>query len=94
MDYKKYESASEVIKAMAHPMRLCILAGLKERPHSSVTCMQECLGVPQSTLSQQLAILRRAGLIIAERKGKIVEYKLENTKIKQIVEILTSEGLV
>jgi ArsR family transcriptional regulator len=93
MDYKSYEPAAEIVKAMAHPMRLCILAGLRDRPHSSVTCMQECLGVPQSTLSQQLAILRRAGLIIAERKGKIVEYRLENEKIRKIVDILTKEGL-
>lgn len=94
MDYKSYESAAEVVKAMAHPMRLCILAGLKDKPQSSVTCMQECLGVPQSTLSQQLAILRRAGLIIADRKGKIVEYRLENENIKKIIDILTREGLI
>lgn len=91
--YKIYEPVAEVIKAMAHPMRLCILKGLKEEPNTSVSEMHSCLSVPQSTLSQQLSILRRAGLITSEHKGKYVEYKLANHKIAEFLDKILIEGL-
>ena len=46
------------------------------------------------SLSQQLSILRRAGLISAEHKGKYVEYKLANEKVAEFLEILINKGLV
>ena len=91
--YKQYEPAAEIMKAMSHPMRLCILKGLSDEPNISVSDMTACLSVPQSTLSQQLAILRRAGLIVAEHRGKYVEYKLANDKIAGFLDKLLSEGL-
>ncbi len=91
--YKKYEPAAEIIKAMAHPMRLCILKGLRDEKNISVTEMTACLNVPQSTLSQQLSILRRAGLIIAEHRGKYADYKLANEKVAQLLDKILNEGL-
>lgn len=91
--YKQYEPAAEVIKAMAHPMRLCILKGLMSEPNTSVSDMTACLSVPQSTLSQQLSILRRAGLIVSNHRGKYVEYKLANEKIAKFLDKLLNEGL-
>ena len=92
--YKQYESRAELIKAMAHPMRLCILKRLKDSPNLNVSEMSSCLeSVPQSTLSQQLSILRRAGLIKAEHKGKFVEYELANNNVAQFIDILLNEGL-
>lgn len=91
-NYKKYEEASERLKAMAHPMRICILKGLSEKPCSNVSAMQECLEVPQSTLSQQLTILRRAGLVKTERKGKCVEYQLVDERIIELIDFIINEG--
>ena len=86
--YNKYESHAEMIKAMAHPMRLCILSGLNDTPNIGVSEMIACLNVPQSTLSQQLSILRRAGLIKSTHKGKYVEYALTSKRIAQLLNIL------
>ena len=93
-EYKQYETRAELIKAMAHPMRLCILKGLKDKPGLCVGEMHTCLdGVPQSTLSQQLSILRRAGIIKAEHRGKYVKYKLANENLARFIDILLNEGL-
>ncbi len=91
-NYKRYEVVAERLKAMAHPMRICILKGLSEQPCRNVSTMQECLDVPQSTLSQQLSILRRAGLVVTERKGKNVEYQLANEEIIELIDFLINEG--
>lgn len=91
-NYKKYEDAAEKLKAMAHPMRICILKGLSEKPCCNVSNMQECLEVPQSTLSQQLSILRRAGLVVTERKGKHVEYQLADDRIIELIDFMIQES--
>ena len=54
MDMNKYNEISEVLKALAHPVRLCIVRGLLEKGGCNVCHMQECLGMPQSTTSQHL----------------------------------------
>ena len=93
--YKQFEYTAELMKAVAHPLRICILNGLRERPNITVSEMNTCLeNVPQSTLSQHLSVLRRAGLIKAEHRGKYVEYELANKKVERFINILLNEGLV
>lgn len=86
-DMKKYIQKSELLKAVAHPVRLCIIRGLINQ-QCNVTKMQECLNLPQSTVSQHLAKLKSAGIIEGERKGLEVCYKVVNKQIKEIVELL------
>jgi ArsR family transcriptional regulator len=93
--YKQFENTAELMKAVAHPLRICILNGLRESPNITVSEMNTCLeNVPQSTLSQHLSVLRRAGLIKAEHRGKYVEYELANEKVERFIKILLNEGLV
>lgn len=86
-DMKKYIQKSELLKAVAHPVRLCIIRGLINQ-QCNVTKMQECLNLPQSTVSQHLAKLKSAGIIEGERKGLEVCYKVVNKQIREIVELL------
>lgn len=86
-DMKNYIQQSEVLKAIAHPVRLCIVRGLINN-QCNVTKMQECLNLPQSTVSQHLAKLKSAGIIEGERKGLEICYKVANQQIKDIVAIL------
>jgi len=53
----EFNQKSELLKALAHPIRLCIAKGLIEK-ESNVTSIQECLGLPQSTISQHLFNLK------------------------------------
>ncbi|WP_232035644.1 ArsR/SmtB family transcription factor [Methylomusa anaerophila] len=75
---------SELLKAIAHPVRLCIVRGLIDN-QCNVTKMQECLNLPQSTVSQHLARLKSAGIIEGERNGLEVCYKVVNEDVRQIV---------
>jgi ArsR family transcriptional regulator len=79
------EEKAEILKAIAHPLRLCIVKGLIEKGENNVSYMQNCLETPQSTISQHLAKLKAAGIIDGERKGTEVYYKVVNEDVKKIV---------
>ncbi|QJW49355.1 winged helix-turn-helix transcriptional regulator [bacterium BFN5] len=81
---KNYLAKSELLKAMAHPVRLCIIRGLINN-QCNVTKMQECLNLPQSTVSQHLGKLKAAGIIEGERNGLEVCYKVVNPQVINIV---------
>lgn len=83
----KYEKAAEILKAMAHPVRLCIVKGLMDQK-CNVSHMQECLGLPQSTVSQHLGILRSKGIIKGERSGLEITYSVVNEDVKRVINAL------
>jgi ArsR family transcriptional regulator len=78
---------SELLKALAHPIRLCIVKGLIEK-ESNVTNIQECLDLPQSTVSQHLFKLKAAGIIKGERKGLEISYQVINEDVRKIINLL------
>lgn len=53
--------------------------------------MQECLDLPQSTVSQHLQKLRSAGIVATERNGLEVNYVLADQRIEQMIPILFGE---
>jgi ArsR family transcriptional regulator len=57
-DFNKYNEQAEILKVLAHPIRICIVKGLLEKGECNVSFMQDCLEIPQSTLSQHLQKLR------------------------------------
>lgn len=81
-----FEDAAELLKIIGHPVRLCILRGLMDK-ESNVTNIQCCLGLPQSTISQHLSILRRKGIIKGKRNGLEVKYSLVNDTVEKILKI-------
>lgn len=86
-DFDKLEQKAEILKAISHPVRLCILRGLVENGPSSVGKMTICLDIPQATVSQHLAKMKAVNIISGKRNGTQVVYTLVNTsKIKELVE--------
>ncbi|MEB8892060.1 metalloregulator ArsR/SmtB family transcription factor [Bacillus cereus] len=82
-----HEDDVDVLKVMAHPVRLQIVNELMHHKVCNVTQLTEILKLPQSTVSQHLAKLK--GIVIrAERKGLEMHYYIDNNKARQIVEIL------
>lgn len=79
----------EELKALAHPLRLRILKVLCQGERN-VGEVEEASGISQPSLSQQLAILRQAGLVSTRREGKLVFYGVERTAFAQILQCLTS----
>ncbi|WP_410768627.1 ArsR/SmtB family transcription factor [Fontibacillus sp. BL9] len=92
-NFKAYEEAAEILKALAHPVRLCIVKGLIQKRECNVTYMQECLNLPQSTVSQHLQKLRSMGIVEAERSGLEVKYRIADDKINQLISILFKEEM-
>ena len=78
--------AAEMLKALSHPVRLCIARGLWQSGGCNVAHMQQCLEAPQSTISQHLAKMRAVGIIEGERNGLEVVYRLKSRAVEQLLE--------
>lgn len=78
---------ADILQAMGHPIRLKIIAGLCEN-ECNVNRLWQKLNISQPLASQHLNRMRRAGLIIGERKGQEICYRIADRKVKQIVKQL------
>lgn len=76
--------ASDKIKALAHPLRLRIVAILSESD-AHVNALAEELEVPQSVVSQHLRILRMENLVGVERKDGFSVYRLLEPQIVNLL---------
>jgi predicted transcriptional regulator len=85
---EKFNEAAELLKVLAHPVRLCIVSGLIENGECNVSYMQSCLNAPQSTISQHLQKLKAAGIIEGRRNGLEIFYKVCNDKAAQVIKLL------
>lgn len=90
-NFEQFNEVSELLKALAHPVRLCIVKGLLKKGYCNVGYMQECLQLPQSTVSQHLQKLRSCGIVKTERKGLEVNYTIADERVKQLVQIFFGE---
>lgn len=81
------EADVELLKIMAHPVRLQIVKELEHRKICNVTQLTELLNIPQSTVSQHLSKMR-GKILRAERKGLEMYYHVANAKACQIVGVL------
>lgn len=84
---KQFKAESEVLKVLGHPVRLKIVAGLCTS-ECNVKHIWECLGLPQATVSQHLALLKHKGIIEGKREGVEVHYSVINPLAKRIIESL------
>ncbi len=92
---RDYEPAAALLRAIAHPLRLALLAELR----SGAKCVHELVdatGVTQPLVSQHLRVLRNAGVLITERRGREMAYSIVDTHLTHIVadavEHTTTEG--
>ena len=70
-----------IFRALNHKLRQEIIRMIDKRGEISVSEIFIDMRLEQSVASQHLAILRRAGLIIPERDGKFMKYKLNSVRI-------------
>lgn len=73
------------MKALCHPVRLCLVALLAEHEPLSVKDMQEALDLSQSNVSQHLRKLEKAGLIGMEKTGNFSYYRIIHPKIGRLL---------
>lgn len=89
-----YEKNAEVLKTLAHPIRIKILKELITRGACNVTQIVDILGIPQSTVSQHLSKMKSQKLIMSDRKGLEVYYSAPNKQVNAIVELLLDNNYV
>jgi len=87
---KREETFSEMLKALAHPVRLKILAGLLQ-DECNVAAIQRTLGLPQSTISQHLRMLKDRGIIQARQEGRKRCYRVVDNRVRNIMRMLGGE---
>ena len=82
-----YEPQARFFKLLTHPARLAILDLLRDGEHC-VCHMEAYLGYRQAYLSQQLAVLRDAGLIRDRRDGWNIFYRVEDQRVYSALDII------
>ncbi len=78
------ERAAEILKAIAHPVRLRIVASLIDR-EMHVGALARQLDVKQPIVSQQLKILRMRGLVEVTRANGLATYRLNEPQLQEVI---------
>ena len=79
--------AGLLLKALGNTDRLLLLCQLSQGERS-VGELEALLGIQQPTLSQQLAVLRREGLVETRRDGKQIHYRISSPAALAVIETL------
>jgi len=80
-------AAGQLLKTLANPDRLLLLCQLSQGERN-VGELEALLGILQPTLSQQLAVLRREGLVDTRREGKQVYYRISSPQALAVIDTL------
>lgn len=83
---EKLNTASELLRALAHPLRLKILDFLDKNKNINVNKIYNTLKLEQSITSQHLRVLRSAGLTETDKDGKYIHYQVNYDKIEKTME--------
>lgn len=84
-----HQMKAEFFKTLGHPLRIRVLELLSEREHSVGELLRE-VQIEPSNLSQQLGVLRRAGLVTTRKDGSTVYYSLVNDQIAELMAVARS----
>jgi ArsR family transcriptional regulator len=76
---------SNICQALGDPKRIQILYALNDQPRH-VSALADALDMPQPTVSRHLRVLRQRSLVLTERDGPAVYYRLANDKIINILD--------
>ncbi len=79
---------SEALKALGHPIRLKIVIGLLANGKCNVNKIVSKLKLPQSTVSQHLAKLRHAHILVPQKDGVKSHYCIKDKRIENLIAAL------
>jgi ArsR family transcriptional regulator len=79
-----YQLKADFFRMLGHPVRIRVLELLQEGP-LPVRDLLADIGVEPSNLSQQLAQLRRAGIVVSLRQGSTVRYALAGPDVADLL---------
>lgn len=76
---------AELFKSLGHPVRVQVLEQLRGG-ECSVGKLAEVIGSELSSLSQQLGVLRRAGVVVTRREGNTIYYSLGDPGVTELLD--------
>jgi ArsR family transcriptional regulator len=79
-----HQAKAELFRTLGHPVRIRVLELLQDGPQP-VRDLLTAIEVEPSNLSQQLAVLRRAGLVRSAREGSLVKYELSTPDVADLL---------
>ncbi len=90
IDRQAAEELAELLKAVADPARLRILAFLRSEPGCTacVADITDAVGLSQPTVSHHLRRLAHAGIVEAEKQGYWTWYSLKRTRLAELGSVL------
>ena len=77
---------AEFFKALAHPLRIAIIDSLRDG-EAGVNELCARLGVEQSTVSQQLAVLRNRNIVVGRKEGLSVYYAVTDITVFRLLDV-------
>jgi ArsR family transcriptional regulator len=80
----RYRSGADLFQLLSHEARLQILDELR-KDEACVCHLQTVLGRPQAYVSQQLRVLREAGVVTDRRDGLLVYYRLDDPEVEHML---------
>ena len=90
LDQEKLLISSEILRALAHPLRLKILEFIDKNDSINVNKIYNTLKLEQSITSQHLRILRLNDLVLTKREGKYIHYSVNYEGINKAVKAVNS----
>ena len=84
MEELAYKIKADFLKTLAHPVRLQIIEFLKNG-EKNVGVIVKRLGIPQSSLSRHLLVLREGGVLKSRQQGTTIYYNIENHDIFHVL---------
>ena len=81
-----HQLKAEFFRTLGHPARIRVLELLSQREHAVAEMLPE-VGIEAANLSQQLAVLRRAGVVDAHRDGNTMIYSVASPDIAELLAV-------
>lgn len=85
LDPETLAKAANMLKAIAHPIRISIVGFLEDGKKRTVTEIHKKLGIEQATASHHLVILKDRGVLSSKREGKNTWYFLRHANLKDVL---------
>ena len=81
-----YQAKAEFFRMLGHPVRIRVLELLQDSPRPVRDLLAD-LAIEPSSLSQQLAVLRRYGIVTSRREGSTVMYEIASSDVAELLRV-------
>jgi len=92
LEAAQLERAAEILKTVAHPVRLQIVDLLDRGGERTVTALCQLLGAQQPYVSQQLNLMKAKGVLSSRRSGNQVFYVLVDPRVAKIIQCVREQS--